>query len=126
MDSIVCFKLAKQLKKHGFDKYCYYYYDKDGNIQESYLENGSSSDTYFRVESSDLPDNFNSNKGEYSAPTIAQVVMWIYEIRGIWIEASLNSDDRKFTSMVNCLPINSSCVTPTEAYIDAIIYLLNF
>ena len=24
MDSIVSFELAKQLKKHGFDKYCYY------------------------------------------------------------------------------------------------------
>ena len=124
MDSIVSFELAKQLKKYGFDKYCYYYYDKDGKIQESYLENGSSSDTYFRVESSDLPDNFNSNKGEYSAPTIAQVVMWIYEIRGIWIEARINISNNTFTSFVDEFELDNFN-TPTEAYIDAIVYALN-
>lgn len=119
MDSIVSFELSKLLKENGFDKGCYYFYDIDGNIQESYLENGSSSDTYFRVESSDLPDNFNSNKGKFSAPTIAQVVMWIYEIRGIWIEARINSDDYKFSSYVDGYKVDIFD-TPTEAYIDAI------
>lgn len=37
MDSIVSFELAKRLKEHGFDKCCYYFYDIDGKIQESYL-----------------------------------------------------------------------------------------
>ena len=130
MDSIVNFELAKQLKEHGFDKGCnfvYHYpcYDVDGNrLEDSYI-----GDVGFVVSQAEIIEDFNfdsryTGKGFCSAPTIAQVVMWIYEIRGIWIEARINISNNTFTSFVDEFELDNFN-TPTEAYIDAIVYILN-
>ena len=62
-----------------------------------------------------------------NAPTIAEVVMWLYEEHGIWIYAhridqkefywSIDTDKKEFTSGENFK-------TPTEAYEAAIEYTL--
>ena len=62
-----------------------------------------------------------------SAPTIAEVVMWLYEKHGIWIYAlridqkefywSIDTDKKEFTSGENFK-------TPTKAYEAAIEYTL--
>jgi hypothetical protein len=74
------------------------------------------------------------NAGYYSAPTIAQVVMWLYKKYGIWIEVNLPLyDDFKFT-IIECNTIagkllnkisDESYDSPTEAYETAIEYTLN-
>ena len=71
----VDFSTAKLLKEKGFDRPCYHYY-------------------YNNKLDSSSKDNWNTLTG-YSAPTIAEVVMWLYEKHGIWItsEPFIKSDN---------------------------------
>ena len=63
------------------------------------------------------------------APTIAEVIMWLYETHEIWISVDRHFD--KFISKNNGVIINfygnreSYFDTPTEAYSSAIEYVLN-
>lgn len=85
MTTAVSFELAKLLKEKGFDIPTFYYYE-DEKLVEPYLENGSSTDVEFRVDLSDLKEHFNKWSKRISAPTIADVVMWLYEKHRIWTE----------------------------------------
>ena len=66
-------------------------------------------------------------------PTIADVVMWLYEKHGIWISSDFSEVDESFTYKIHLinsdnLPrIFTDCGynSPTEAYEAAIIYTLN-
>lgn len=74
MNSLVNYRLAKLLKEKGFDEPCRYVYDTWNNIKD-WLEDGEG-------------EHRNSHKNRsvyYSAPTIAKVVMWLYERHKIWI-----------------------------------------
>lgn len=80
MNTPVNFELAKLLKEKGFNLKIinFYNYEKlslisDKNRQIDGLVNYN-------------PINWNGIKDHYtSAPTIAEVVMWLYEKHGIWI-----------------------------------------
>lgn len=70
MNTPVNFKLAKLLKEKGFDEVCQKWYSVEGGL-------------YYQ-------DEFDNNRGfipvcECEAPTIAEVVTWLYEKHGIWI-----------------------------------------
>lgn len=69
MNKEVSLPLAKLLKEGGYNKSCYHYY------YNNELESSSR-------------DNWNAYSNGYSAPTIAEVVMWLYEKHKIWISVS--------------------------------------
>ena len=85
MDTPVSFEIAKLLKEKGFDIPTFYYYE-DEKLVEPYLENGSSTDVEFRVDLSDLKEHFNKWSKKISAPTIIEVIMWMYKKHEIWTE----------------------------------------
>lgn len=91
MNKEVNFELAKLLKEKEIYIPAFHYYENEV-LKEPYLENGSSTDTEFRVELSDLKEYFNEWSKKISAPTIAEVVMWLYEKHGIWIESTMGKD----------------------------------
>lgn len=125
MNTPVSFELAKLLKEKGFNEKV----TKRWSIAEN-------------IDGDKFPicqnecGLFNWNDVEYypnhfSAPTIAEVIMWLYEKHGIWVEVvkpvrqklfRFNVDNKdninEFTSVV-CF--NS----PTEAYKAGIEYTLN-
>ena len=130
MNTPVSFELAKLLKEKGFDEYC-----------KLCVEEGDERPLPFNA------GNIlhkNSLHPYYSTPTIAEVVMWLYEKHGIWIGVDCDcygilwyanlsvaseknwdnihlrheiiSASKKFPNEHN---------SPTEAYEAAILYTLN-
>lgn len=144
MKTHVNFKIAKLLKNKGFDEQCKYCYERALTTQidpesnepsgpfgwekgETNLQSG------FFVNNYDGIDFSNDNWYICSAPTIAQVVMWLYEKHGIWIEVkSPDCKDinwyfsihkpYKFGNHYNGKEIYYN--SPTEAYSAAIEYCL--
>ena len=124
MNTLVSFELAKLLKEEGFDlPVC--------NVFETSMLHGR--ECYFFEKEYEL-DKHNKQDGEntnyYSRPTIAEVVMWLYEKHQIWIETPFW--DSKFR--IKVVDIKNETVlkgidfnqfnTPTEAYEEAIKYTL--
>ena len=128
MNTPVSFELALTLKEKGFDKPCISCYDKC-DMLSSYVEN------VFE------PKNYNTSSFVKSAPTIAEVVMWLYEKHGIWITVytmdkwSANGNDREqlFDYSLKQMKLGLIDIpkkpeefnSPTEAYEKAIKYALN-
>lgn len=81
MDTPVSFELAKLLKEKGFDLGVINYYSGLNLYIDKFR---------FNYNDKTIGDSFmhKRNGGCYSAPTIAEVVMWLYEKHGIWIEVS--------------------------------------
>lgn len=112
MNTPVSFEIAKLLKGKGFPQpksvyqasqhgLHFTWYNRDGVYMASY------------------------NLGDtVQAPTITEVVMWLYENHGIWISVEQNSfiggGKSSFISNVERKEYNS----PTEAYSQAIEYTL--
>ena len=140
MNTEVNFEIAKLLKEKGFSWECRHFYRKSKYDKKFYLTTG------IEYESDrDCIWDWNLNGGKsgmllkkipypnydkaiyYSAPTIAEVVMWLYEKHGIWIYAlrmdqkefywSIDTDKKEFSSGENFK-------TPTKAYKAAIEYTL--
>ena len=120
MNTPVSFEIAKLLKEKGFDERLNYYYDSFGDIGSSKVK-------------------VNWNESEEllcSAPTIAEVVMWLYEKHGIWIRVTPKPYSHFLThwrwehmstdySTRNCgWERTEDYLLPTEAYEAAIIYIL--
>jgi hypothetical protein len=126
MNTPISFEIAQLLKEKGFDIPTFYYYENEKLI-EPYLENGSSTDTEFRVDLSDLKEHFNNWSKKVSAPTITEVIMWLYEKYGIWIEVYLD-DDTTFGYLISKVtnegrvdfPLQRGFSSPTGAYETAI------
>jgi hypothetical protein len=70
MTTPVTFEIAKLLKEKGFDNESAHYYNEKGEMLF---------DTYFPSLQPTKPDVY------YDAPTLVDVVMWLYEKHGIWI-----------------------------------------
>lgn len=108
MNKPVKFELAKLLKEKGWNTPTLHFYFEDGEFKENVLKDVTGMDygSEYTVEYSELTDDWNNNyirkkNGDscfgcqnnplyfktYSAPTIAEVVMWLYEKHGIWIVA---------------------------------------
>lgn len=137
MNKEINFGLAKLLKEKGFNEPCRFVHDNWNNIEDWYDIYGE----YHR----------NSEKNAsvyYSAPTISDVVDWIYVNHGFWIEVSKISgyQDLFFYTITGSKGFNhgnkitvvewddDKCDemgfnnkyknSPTEAYEDAIKYTL--
>lgn len=115
MNTPVSYKLAKLLKEKGFDEQNLTIY-QDGEVL---LLRSTISNSQFMT------------SRNYTAPTIAEVVMWLYEKHGIWIGVQPNEpyvdDDWCFIIFKNLKNNNSleGYNSPTEAYERGIEYTLN-
>ena len=127
MTTPVSFELAKLLKENGFDLYCQHSYWKGELTLHTpgyALKDGTTSQAnYFNFE-------------RYYAPTIAEVVMWLYEKHGIWIsvvpyddeELSQTLWENKIIDIADDYNDYSDYTfyhSPTEAYEAVILYTLN-
>lgn len=123
MTKPISFELAKLLKGVGFNLPCLYYYE-NGKLIEPYLENGSSTDTQFRVELSDLEEFYGSWSKRISAPTVAEAVMWLHEKYQIWIYVSKPDENGWVIHWqgIKSYPALTYFNSPTEAYEAGIRY----
>lgn len=122
MTTTVKYPLAKLLKEKGFDNHC----DKK-YIAQCLWQKPNSREKYKNSE-------IHQNCSDVSAPTIAEVVMWLYEKHGIWIDVSLNQFSKSkdlqwmysivFTEDCTYSHSPKSYISPTEAYEAAIEYVL--
>jgi hypothetical protein len=134
MNTPVSFELAKLLKEKGYDLSTEGFYpkpkcklfaiDEHGRYYPIVNKTQSSFDgkalVYFHGKAVVLKE-----ENYYNAPTIAEVVMWLYEKHGIWIEVrkSYLSD---FVPVIKGPRVElDTCKSPTEAYEAGIEYTLN-
>lgn len=117
MNTEVSFEIAKLLKEKRFDKICKHIYA---------YGNTTTIDNFARIDNS-------NDRGYYSAPTIAEVVMWLYEKRGIWVGVRINGLFYTFQFSLHFATSNGSLsnierggfASLIEAYTAAIQYVLN-
>lgn len=152
MNTLISFELAKLLKEKGWNKETLCHYFEDGVFRQNELRNiiGMDYGSDYIVEFSELIHNFNDNflmkkNGDrcfgcnknqgffetFSAPTIAEVVMWLYEKHGIWITVCVIGADgfgywlhNKNRKRLNPEDQGGYWYSPTEAYEAAIEYTL--
>lgn len=141
MNTPVSFPLAKLLKEKGFDVHVrnYYLQKEKGNYLHEGFEDSYWGDNRIVNWNKDVV-GIKPFKGFLSAPTIAEVVMWLYEKHGIWIvvnphkgEDDLGKPFMEFDPEVwsftnECIFHNTKLLyfnSPTEAYEAAIEYTLN-
>lgn len=140
MISILKFEIAKLLKEKGFDLPARYYYEEalttqiDSETKETSgafgWEKGEVNLNVGVFQNNNTMTDFSGNHWYMcAAPSIAEVVMWLYETHGIWINvyrykdhAADVNDDYMFRSNYTKL---REFKTPEEAYEAAIIYTLN-
>lgn len=128
MNTPVSFPLAKLLKEKGFDEKCSHYYindfqkfKHDGKLYKTSLPNDWDNDNILQfVKRTKQPHLCN-------APTISDVVMWLYKEHKIWISVDPDNDtDTWFYTISH----NKSEVVfgnysgPIEAYEGAIEHVL--
>lgn len=134
MRTPVNFELAKALKEKGFDKRCSNFYTNSRCKMFGIDEHGR----YYPIKNkaktlwiSGHAATLDS-KHVYYAPTIAEVVMWLYEKYEIWIEVRFLQSFKTFyfelTNVNNLKGMTSKGEnhynSPTEAYESAIEYTL--
>lgn len=145
MNTPVKFEIAKLLKEKGWNKETLCHYFEDDVFRQNELKDtvGMDYGSDYIVEFSELIHNWNDgflmkkngvrcfgcNKNQgyfetFSAPTVAEVVMWLYEKHGIWISVNpmwnyvvYKNDGYKTT-------YSNFGNSPTEAYLAAIEYTL--
>jgi hypothetical protein len=123
MNTPINFEIAKLLKEKDFQE-----------KSKSYNDDGKLITVSLSIR------KFNPEKTYYPAPTIAEVVMWLYEKHEIWISINKLNDSKFFINIVlkdNTKIIKGVTVddvefrkvhyfnSPTEAYEAAIEYTLN-
>lgn len=151
MNTHVDFETAKLLKEKGWNTRTLNFYFEDGESKENTLKETTGMDygSEFTVEFSELVENWNDkwltkksgdrcfgcskSKGyfkTYSAPTIAEVVMWFYEKHDIWIETPfwdskfrIKIIDTKGEKVIRGVDFDNYN-SPTEAYQEGITYTL--
>jgi len=132
MNTPVSFELAKLLKEKEFDENCSDYYTQTGNLNSDgwgdiiYEQGFGFPDRMLRFNCSD----FNKNQKEtcFLCPTIAEVVMWVYEKHEIWIGVEASDDFTMFCFRVRKKEVSRLSFdynSPTEAYEAGIEYTLN-
>lgn len=120
-ETLISFEAAKLAKEVGFDWKCYSYYDNNGKLYDNYLENGSSTDTDFRVDLKDLLENWNQKNMQvaianfhnfkptysyvYSAPTQSLLQKFLRDVHKIHIEISLGHDENNIWYNFNLFKI---------------------
>lgn len=153
MKTPVNIEIAKLLKIHKFKGICLSYFFEDGEFRENEITVGGGDDgNEYLVEYEDLLENWNDgfvtkkngercfgcNKSNgyfetFSAPTIAEAVMWLYEKYNIWISISININGnfeptiKAYTKVDMAWELQTrmhNLKTPTEAYTEAILHTL--
>ena len=141
MNTPVSFELAKLLKEKGYDLSTEGFYpkpkcklfaiDEHGRYYPIVNKTQSSFDgkalVYFHGKAVVLKE-----ENYYNAPTIAEVVMWLYEKHGVWTVVNVNimgswyfeHFDLKEKRNAQFKPTDTHYDSPTEAYEAAIIYTL--
>lgn len=122
MNTPVNFETAKKLKEKGYNLYSEWSYWEDEltNRTPGYpLEDGTTSqENYWDFD-------------RYYAPTIAEVVMWLYKNHGIWISVGVVPFEKYYmfeyaiSKLDGHIHQDGVFVTPTGAYKAAIKYTLN-
>ena len=151
MTTLVTFEIAKLLKEKGFDLATRKYYEH--SLTERYNdEDGYSGPFGWKKGETTLQEGYHINNSKFdnsnddwficSTLTISEVVMWLYEKHGIWIEVNhiktfginrfhITIWNYKDTSDYITIyhddigPGYKVWDTPTEAYEAAIEYTLN-
>lgn len=138
MNTIVNFEIAKLLKENGFEQNRFNtpWYNGLGSFRgrTDINKDGKTFSEVYPNEPSfyGCPIKEEHKKEftiqSYSAPTIGDAIMWLYEKHGIWIEvfkykdhAADCNDDYRFKNNYDSITYK----TPTEAYSSAILYTLN-
>ncbi len=111
MNTPVSFEIAKLLKEKSLDIEKPNFYNSHGQLKTT-------------VQDFFIP--------RYEAPTIAEVVMWLYEKHGIWTVVNVNiigswyfeNFDLKEKRNAQFKPTDTHYNSPTEAYEAAILYTL--
>ena len=136
MNTLTSFQNAKLLKEKGFDEPCpHSYKELDSPVlyahQDKKYNNSHKKEWQNTVRRNSKMNNAVINI--YSAPTIAEVVMWLYEKHGIWIVSSyeLNIETHKkewfWIAIKDGEEIAYQYVdfnSPTEAYSAGVEYCL--
>lgn len=122
MNTLINFELARVLKEKGFNTSVEKYYHKQDPDGKSYVVSLKSGIKENR--------NFHSYAWRYSAPTISEVVMWLYEKHKIWICVSVEPESGIFYFSVDkdkgsiFYDKGGDYYLPTEAYEAGIEYTL--
>lgn len=130
MNTPVSFPIAKLLKEKGFERNVGYskpYYNHLGELNGDVTE-------YVRAQ---IHDEDTTPFETTPVPTIAEVVMWLYEKHGIWIFSdrtnkwfwTIEKPNSEYIHQED-LPLTEKSIyngfdSPTEAYEAAIKYTLN-
>jgi hypothetical protein len=115
MNTPVSCPIAKLLREKGFDEPTFGFYSYSLNKYDTYSQ-------LIRVNL--LSDN-------YAAPTIAEVVMWLYEKHGIWISVKKDYHNGALLGFESMIDENDGFIdcgtfdTLIEAYEAAFEYALN-
>jgi hypothetical protein len=113
MNTPVNYPIAKLLKEKGYNEPCALLYDENGKISGTKMSMAGHPNIYIN---------------KYSAPTIAEVVMWLYEKHGVWISVTQGKASENFGYRIqgreSFFEVNYTRTTPTEAYEAAIEYVL--
>ena len=133
MNTPVKSPLAKLLKEKGFDVPVrnYYLLKEEGNYLHEGFEDNYWGDNRIVNWNKDVV-GIKPFEGFISAPTIAEVVMWLYEKYDIWIWVEAKGDNWNYFLSTKTKPAYASFRSynmyyhsPTEAYEAAIKYTLN-
>lgn len=117
MNTPVNLEIAKLLKEKGFNVKCRYEFNNYHSTYDNPIINRGN--TYKGKE----PEHI-----IYQAPTIGEVVMWLFDTHGIWIWVECYESDSKFIPQIpnsNLEKVLGYYNSPSEAYSAAIIYTLN-
>lgn len=141
MNTPVSFEIAKLVKEHGFKledpgyedhKYSFYAikdFDNDWRDSFSKRREGELLDGYYLAPLTEERKNV-----VIVAPTIADVITWLYEKHGIWVWIQPYKDhsadnNEPYSAQMNVwkngVTVSKEFNTPTEAYLAAIEHTLN-
>ena len=140
MNKPISFPLSKLLKEKGFDlpthKYYEYALKSVKNREDGYSGNFGwkkgelNLQTQYFINNSKISDLTSEMWYMCLAPTIAKVVMWLYEEYEAWINVGFSGDETCYlmvTNKIGNIKWNGKGFnSPTEAYEAAIAYTLKY
>ena len=108
MNTPVSFEIAKLLKEKEFEEQTLYAFKIDGTrISFGNGVNANLNYNHFRQ---------NNKNALTSSPTIAQVLMWLYETHDIWIGCTQLKGSQCFDCDIEGETITKMFISPIEAY----------
>lgn len=93
MNSLVNYQIAKLLKENGFNIPTLFFYFENFNAGLNYILVDELESQFGTITEKEDHNNIDYSIKRYSAPTISDVVMWLYEKQGIWIRVDCSSKE---------------------------------